>query len=132
MKICDELKILRKNYWKLEGSSLNSVEIKSISKPTVEFLNEKILWSDIQIILVGSPNERFFEDSENKKIFDETIKIIQFDRNNSILEIWELDKPEIIKISFGELSYLTDELVETTVSIKYKSATLNNKKIVRV
>ena len=50
MKICDELKILRKNYWKLEGSSLNSVEIKSISKPTAEFSNEKILTNLANII----------------------------------------------------------------------------------
>lgn len=56
--------------------------------------------------------------------FGEYIKIYQIDSNGKKTESWELYNPIITKISWGDLDYGDDGLVEYSLDIKYDWAVL--------
>ena len=60
--------------------------------------------------------------------FGKILEIHQLDSNGKVIEYWKLNNPIITKISWGELDYGDDGLVEYTIDIKYDWAVLKNSK----
>ena len=54
-----------------------------------------------------------------------TIKIMELDENGLVIETWDLYNPLISKVSFGELSYENENLVEISCEISYDWAQLS-------
>ena len=51
------------------------------------------------------------------------VRIVQLDSEGVEIETWTLQAPFVKKVSFGELSYDTDDLVEIELELRYDLAT---------
>ena len=56
------------------------------------------------------------------------MEIHQLDSNGKVIEYWKLYNPIITKISWGDLDYADDGLVEYSIDVKYDWAILKNSK----
>ena len=60
--------------------------------------------------------------------FGKILEIHQLDSNGKVIEYWKLYNPIITKISWGDLDYADDGLVEYSIDVKYDWAILKNSK----
>ena len=58
--------------------------------------------------------------------FGKILEIHQLDSNGKVIEYWTLHNPIITKISWGDLDYADDGLVEYSIDVKYDWAVLKN------
>ena len=72
---------------------------------------------------MGSLSFKGVFDNSTSKGFGGTVDIIQYNADGKPIDHWKLHGPIIKSISFGDLSYESDDLVEYKIDIEYDFAT---------
>ena len=139
---------LKGNWWWAKTISKQSFEINQSS---YQLGNHKfkypgvLSWNDIEMTMVdvGSGTKDLFANLEkvgydiptnkmtgigkNQAGSIKQVAIQQLDSNGEIIEHWVLYNVVITRISFGDMSYSDDEIVELTMTLTYDYANLIKK-----
>mgnify|MGYP003664951564 FL=1 len=124
----------KSNLWVLKimgDDGLNEQLVSSFERPKFKKTKWWNFWKKYEISLMKIRLRDTVTNSTIKEVYKTLtegsnfdIQLSLLDPTGVVLEIWEINKCEIVEVDFGKLDYRDDGLIEYELSIKPNSAKL--------